>query len=275
MFTVTPREKIVKNYFRTTLLILGMLLCSTAIADSYKKGETFYDLNTDKRYSGTVVGYSQDVDERGLGTSYQVDHKSYFDYTLEVRDGVRDGTSKLYKKYLRVINGKTDKVVERYLHTEVRFSNGKLLWAKGFREDGSIKSITKLNDGVGERFSKDGLLESRFSYVTRGEFPSRQTLEVFKDFLGNPFAMHGELSTFYKDGSVRRKYLYRMNLKHGNFVSYHENGNVFQKGNYTQGKMDGEYILKCEDGRLAKHLEYLMGDVVKTHVDKGSNFCYE
>lgn len=263
------------KHVRIISTIFLLLVCKSVFAESYKKGEIFYDLLSDEKYSGIVDGYSQDVDERGVGTSYQVDHKSYFDYVIEVKNGVRDGTSKLYKKYQRVINGESDKIIERYLHTEVKFVNGKILWIKEYNEDGSIRTVTKLSGGVAERYSKNGHLVSKFSYVIKGEFPYRKMSEVYKDFLGNPFAMHGEFIVFYKDGSVRKKHTYRLNQRHGSFISFHDNGSVFQKGSYAQGKMDGEYILKCEDGRLSKHAEYFMGDEVKVHVDNGSNFCWE
>lgn len=271
----TLRELTVNKYIKGTMALFCLLSSNFSFADSYKKGETFYDLETDQKYSGIVHGYSQDIDEGDAGSSYRVDHKSYYDFTIEVKNGKRHGTSKLYKKYVRLINGKVTVTIDRYLHTEVKFSNGIPLWIKDYQEDGSLKTATKMRNGVAERFSKNGLLVSRFEYITKGEFKARETAEVYKEFLGNTFALHGKYTAFFENGSVHRERTYNKNVAHGEFISYHENGNVLQKGHYVQGKKDGEYIYKCEDGRISTHVEYLMGDVIRTHVNHDYNYCYD
>lgn len=70
---------------------------------------------------------------------------------------------------------------------------------------------------------------------------------------------NGEIITYYKNGKIKIKVIYKDGKRNGEMIAYYKNGKIEQKGNCKDGKQNGEWIYYYENGKIAQKGNYKDG----------------
>ncbi|MFN7600382.1 MAG: toxin-antitoxin system YwqK family antitoxin [Bacteroidota bacterium] len=120
---------------------------------------------------------------------------------------------------------------------------------KFYYEDGSIKSIAEMKDGL-----MDG---KREFYYPSGNIQSKGNYRNGK--------ASGLIENFYENGKLKSKAYWLNGLQDGKSVAYFENGNLKFSGSFIRGKLVGVSQIFFETGKLQERKLYdSLGNV--THV---------
>lgn len=135
----------------------------------------------------------------------------------------------------------------------------------GYYENGRIK--------VRESYV-EGILVGKVEYYENGEVLNSESYEENKKVLEEKesakkaTAMRTERAedykqyvTYYPNGNIKEKAVYKDKEIDGEYLSYYENGNLKEKGNYESGELDGVYISYYESGQMKIEKNYKAGDL--------------
>lgn len=111
---------------------------------------------------------------------------------------------------------------------------------KSYYEDGTIKSIAEM---------KDGLMHGKHEfYYPSGKIQSKGN---YRNGRANGLTEH-----FYENGKLKSKAYWLDGLQEGKGVAYFENGNLKFSGNFKRGKFVGVSEIFFEDGKLQERKIY-------------------
>ena len=145
-------------------------------------------------------------------------------------------------------NGKLE---EKYF-----MKNGKLDGeAINYFEDGKIKNKAIFKDGVTleEEIYKDN--EIRKNTFKNGEivqqdiYSKNKILKAKKFFLGNGKM---KIISYYENGKLKKKILYKNGMKNGFAIAYYEDGIIEQKAYFVDDKKENERLYYDKKGNLTK-----------------------
>ena len=126
-----------------------------------------------------------------------------------------------------------------------------------YYDDGSIRSTTTYNlanekDGVAQFYDTIG-------EVTNAEIWKNDYL-IAKGIIDRSGIRRGDWETYYLDGKVKSKGVYKGGEKYGKWMYYFTSGKLEQEGYYDNaGRLTGEWTWFYEDGSVLRTEEFIRG----------------
>jgi antitoxin component YwqK of YwqJK toxin-antitoxin module len=155
-----------------------------------------------------------------------------------------------------IINGKQDGLWEWWFENgrkkdEATLTHGLYIeQRKHWREDGTLQQIEIINDEC-----LSDCCDGKAIY-----FDEKGVKALEYDRVGGQF--NGEGNSFFKDGKIKTRFIYRDGRKTGMSQEFFENGQIHAEGNYVDDKEEGEWLFRDSLGAITDHNYYKHGKVV-------------